>query len=414
MKKTVIVLLLLLFPGICGQSLWAEPVLDKQPHCPIILVHGLGGWGSEKLAGNYYWGGKTDLKEFLEENGYEVYVSNVGALSSNWDRAIELYYEIKGGQVDFGLEHSKQFGHLQRPAGKHYDHPLYPQWDADHPIHLVSHSMGGQTIRVLSALMSGQDPRFRNILRDADDKPFTPGNGWIKSITTLSAPHNGTALYYVIKDQIAIVTSLMALGGINPQKDITPGQLYSFELEQWGLTREANESLNDYIKRVFNTLGDTKDISTWDTSIAGAQELNSTVNFSTVDPEAYYFSYENEKTFPVGKQFYLPDLTINPTLSSNAFLMGILSLDDPFGLGDGWRENDGEVNSISMIAPQVGCTDGVRIYKGLPQKGVWNYLGKLKWDHGDVTGNAVITFPWQVKKFEKFYLDLAAMLRNLE
>ncbi len=164
MKKTVLILMLLLFPIICCQSSWAGPVVDTQTHCPIILVHGLGGWGSEQLAGNYYWGGKTNLQEFLEENGYEVYVSNVGALSSNWDRAIELFYEIKGGQVDFGLEHSKEFGHLQSPAGKHYDYPLYPQWDADHPIHLVGHSMGGQTIRMLSALLSGQDPRFRNIL----------------------------------------------------------------------------------------------------------------------------------------------------------------------------------------------------------------------------------------------------------
>ena len=94
--------------------------------------------------------------------------------------------------------------------------------------------------------------------------------------------------------------------------------------------------------------------------------------------------------------------------------MGIISLGDPFGLGDGWRENDGEVNTISMIAPQLGCSDEVRIYKGLPQKKVWNYLGKLKWDHGDITGQAVITFPWQVKKLKKFYLDLASMLRNLE
>ena len=73
--------------------------------------------------------------------------------------------------------------------------------------------------------------------------------------------------------------------------------------------------------------------------------------------------------------------------------MGILSQGDPFGLGDGWRENDGGVNTISMIAPQLGCRDGVRRYKGRPQKGVWNLLGKLKWDHGEITGKAVVTFP---------------------
>ena len=414
MKKTVLVLLVLLLPVICCRSSWAEPVPDTQQHCPIILVHGLGGWGPEKLAGNYYWGGKTNLQEFLKENGYEVYVSNVGALSSNWDRAIELFYEIKGGQVDFGLEHSSQFGHLQRPPGKHYDQPLYPQWDADHPIHLIGHSMGGQTIRMLSALLSGQDPKFRNILRDKDDKPFTPGNGWIKSITTLATPHNGSTLSNIIKNKFAIVTALMTLAGINPQRESTPGLLYSFELEQWGLTRVKNESFHAYIKRVFNTLGDTKDIGTWDTSIAGAQELNSTVNFTTVDPEVYYFSYKNEKTFFVGRQLYMPDTTINPRLRSHAFFMGILSPGDPFGLGDGWRENDGAVNTISMVAPQLGCSDGARMYNGQPEKGVWNYLGKLKQDHGGMNGQAAVTLPWEVTKLKKFYLDLAAFLSNLE
>ena len=355
------------------------------------------------------------MKQFLEENGYEVYVSNVGALSSNWDLVIELFYEIKGGQVDYGLEHSRQFGHLQRPAGKQYDNPLYPQWDADHPVHFISHSMGGQTIRVLSALLSGQDPRFQNILRNKDDEPFIPGNGWIKSITTLSAPHNGSTLYDIIKKKVTIVTTMITLAGINPQRATTPGQLYSFSLEQWGLKKADNETINEYINRVFKTLGDTKDICTWDISIAGAQELNSTVKlFPTVDPEAYYFSYENEKTFPVGKQFYVPDATINPKLKSHAFLMGILPAADPFGGADGWRDNDGGVNTISMIAPQLGCSDGVSIYQGLPQKGVWNCLGKLKWDHGEITGKEVITFPWKVKKLEEFYLNLASFLRSLE
>lgn len=36
------------------------------------------------------------------------------------DRACELYYTIKGGTVDYGEEHSKQFGHVSLTVGDFY------------------------------------------------------------------------------------------------------------------------------------------------------------------------------------------------------------------------------------------------------------------------------------------------------
>jgi len=32
---------------------------------------------------------------------------------------------------------------------------LYPEWDSEHPIHLVAHSMGGLTARCLVQLLAG-------------------------------------------------------------------------------------------------------------------------------------------------------------------------------------------------------------------------------------------------------------------
>ena len=49
---------------------------------------------------------KYNVKEKLTEQGYRVHEANVGAFSSNYDRAVELYYYIKGGRVDYGAAHA--------------------------------------------------------------------------------------------------------------------------------------------------------------------------------------------------------------------------------------------------------------------------------------------------------------------
>ena len=72
---------------------------------PIILVHGFNGFTDDinpsVLA--HYWGGdKLNIRQDLEENGYESYEASISAFGSNYDRAVELYYYIKGGTVDYG------------------------------------------------------------------------------------------------------------------------------------------------------------------------------------------------------------------------------------------------------------------------------------------------------------------------
>ena len=67
------------------------------------------GWGRNELNDYFYWGGKFDLEKYLIENGYEVYTLSRFSVSSNWDRAIEAYYQIKGGQVDYGKNHSEKY-----------------------------------------------------------------------------------------------------------------------------------------------------------------------------------------------------------------------------------------------------------------------------------------------------------------
>ena len=80
----------------------------------IILIHGFMGWGESEMGNYHYWGGYINLEEYLRSEGFEVYSISVGPISSNWDRAVEAYSKIKGGQVDYGIEHSSKYKLIQK------------------------------------------------------------------------------------------------------------------------------------------------------------------------------------------------------------------------------------------------------------------------------------------------------------
>lgn len=389
--------------------------LDVRNRCPIILVHGFGGWGPDELNGYKYWGGLFDIQEELRLAGYEVYTAHVGPFSSNWDRAIELFYQIKGGQVDYGEEHCLQYGHVRRPTGKIF-HPLYPQWDAQHPVHLVGHSMGGQTIRMLAALLAGKAEPYRNVLRNARGEPFTPGEGWIKSITTIATPHNGTSLFDLTDNPVTIAAMILCAAQVD-MAGVVPESFYGFDLDQWEIYPQEGETTGEYLRRIFDQLGSSPDFSVSELSTAGAQRFNAAVNLSTEDASAYRFSFAVEQT--VGQPYpdallYVPDLTMNPLMLNTALMIGLSpSFTDPLDIGPHWRMNDGVVNTESMKTPLAGCSDTFREYDGIPQKGVWNFMGTFHYDHMDIIGHTQIT-PAERKSIASFYLSLAELLSSLE
>ena len=87
--------------------------LLSQNKYPIVLVPGFMGWGTDEMGPYMYWGGWHNLVQELEEEGFTVIVASVGPVSSSWDRAIELFYLIKGGQIDYGKGHSNKFDLIQ-------------------------------------------------------------------------------------------------------------------------------------------------------------------------------------------------------------------------------------------------------------------------------------------------------------
>ena len=325
--------------------------LYSQNKYPIILVHGFMGWGREEMGSYRYWGGKYDIEKELRDNGYEVFTANIGPLSSNWDRAIELYYQIKGGQVDYGKDHSQLFGIIQKPKGKAFK-GLYPKWNKNNPVHLIGHSLGGQTIRMLDYLLKTSIQDSSNI-KEKSDFLGNINNGWIKSITSISTPHNGTTLSDIVTTGIPFLQDFIALGAV------MGNSYYNFDLEQWGFNRKENESIGEYYRRMQkHPAWGTKNIVSWDVSVQGARELNT---LCTANSEIYYFSYVTSNTvYDSSSGRHVPDKSMSYIIRANARLMGMKKAyySDGSETDSTWFENDGIVNKISMYGPSTGSNLG--------------------------------------------------------
>ncbi|MBQ9045777.1 MAG: S-layer homology domain-containing protein [Oscillospiraceae bacterium] len=88
--------------------------MDKIPQYPVVLVHGLLGWGSyDQINGILpYWGFTSGaIAPYLREKGVEVYEASMGPVSSAWDSVCELYAQLTGTVTDYGAKHALEHGH---------------------------------------------------------------------------------------------------------------------------------------------------------------------------------------------------------------------------------------------------------------------------------------------------------------
>lgn len=381
---------------------------------PIIMVHGLGGFGPGEMMGRYhYWGGMDNIPQYLSDNGFPAFAAKVGPYSSNWDRAIELYYYIKGGYVDYGKFHSDKYGHDQKRV--RYFPGVYPQWDAQHPVHLLGHSMGGLTVRKLVTLLEQGDATERQdpVHADIFDGDKT---GWVKSVTTISTPHNGATLAYILLEGNIplvrqLVTTVAALAGIVPGVE----NIYDFSLEQWGLEQQPGESWTAYAQRVQESdVWKTEDYSGNDVTLEAAAVRQQ------AEPDSknvYYFSITTKASLRgILTGWEYPRLDMSPVLMPVAFpipvLMGLgnyqRNVPGKIVIDSKWWPNDGAANVYGMSGP-VGSK--LKEYDpGVPlEKGVWNHLGVYNgYDHFDVIGIGYF------QSLRPFYTNIARLLNAVE
>lgn len=368
---------------------------------PIILVHGFTGWGRGEMNGFLYWGGFNDLQEDLKSQGNQIFTASVGGLSSNYDRAIELYAQIKGTCADYGAVHAKKYGHAR--FGRCYPTPLYSQWDENHKVHFIGHSQGGQTIRVLLQLLKEGSPEEVSVNASDVSDLFRGNKNWVTSITTIATPNNGTTLTNIADAFIPTIQSILtyfsAIIGI--QK--TP--ILDLKLEQWGIGREKNESLKDYFSKVFQSnIWNTKDISKWDLSPEGAHEYNS--HEKSYD-DVYYFSFSTKSTH-LTNPFNNCKFSFSNILDFPSGAIGCFTQNQPGKvlIDSNWLANDGIVNTYSMKAPFYAKKIE---FNGNAQTGIWNDMGiKEGWNHIDIIGAFPILLKpyWSVKQIYLDHLDL--------
>ncbi|WP_145716344.1 esterase/lipase family protein [Chitinophaga japonensis] len=371
--------------GKAARNAGGEPI-------PIIMVHGMGGLGPGEMLGLYhYWGGVDNIPQYLGNSGYPAYEAKVGPVSSNWDRAVELYYYIKGGYVDYGKLHSSRYGHAQKRT--RYYPGIYPQWDAEHPVHLLGHSMGGLTVRKLVTLLEQGDAAERQDPGHAS--LFNGGRtGWVKSVTTISTPHNGATLSYILLNGYIpfvrqLVTSVAALAGVVPGIE----KIYDFSLDQWGLVQQPGESWQSYASRVENSV-------VWQTEDYCGHDVTpeALMDPARPDPDSkqvYYFSFSTKASLRgliTGWEYPRPDVfpLLIPVAYPTPVLMGIGNYrrNEPgrIVIDAKWWPNDGAANTYGMSGP---AGSSIKAYDpAVPlQKGVWNHVGVYNgYDHFDIIG----------------------------
>ena len=255
---------------------------------PVVFVHGFVGLVGEDAFSMYpnYWGGiKYNVKQELTKLGYRVHEANVGAFSSNYDRAVELYYYIKGGRVDYGAAHAAKYGHKR--YGRTYE-GIMPDWEPGKKIHLVGHSMGGQTIRLMEHFLRNgnqEEIDYQRQYGGTVSDLFKGGqDNMVSTITTLGTPHNGTPAADKLGSTKFIKDTINRIGKIGGTKALD----LELGFSQWGFKQQPNESYAEYAKRIANSkVWETEDQAVNDLTTAGAEKLN---QMTTLNPNIVYTS----------------------------------------------------------------------------------------------------------------------------
>ncbi|KAK8299736.1 hypothetical protein V6Z11_D05G338100 [Gossypium hirsutum] len=329
----------------------SKSTVDDLP--PIVLVHGIFGFGKGKFGSFSYFGG-------AEKKDERVLVPDLGSLTSIYDRARELFYYLKGGRVDYGEQHSKTCGHSRfgriYEQGKLKSH--YPQWDEDHPIHFVGHSAGAQVVRVLQQMLA--DKAFEGYENTSEN--------WVLSITALSGAFNGTTRTYLDgmlpedgqNMKPLCLLQLCRLGVIIYDWLDIPllKAYYNFGFDHFNLSwRKAG--LWGLVDCLLGNAGPwaTGDWILPDLTIQGSIKLNS--NLQTF-PNTFYFSYATKRTRKIlGVTVPSGILGIHPMLFIRVLQMSLYryptDVPPPYkGYRDeDWQDNDGALNTISMTHPRL-------------------------------------------------------------
>ena len=327
----------------------------------FVFVHGLAGWGSYDLPYRVmpYWGMfGGDLMRYLNRQGFHTAAASVDPNASAWDRACELFAQLTGTRVDYGIAHTKATGHAR--FGKDFTgRSLVSAFDETHKLNLIGHSFGGTTIRMLAHLLEHGSAEERAVTPAGELSPlFTGGKGtWLHSLTTLATPHNGTTAFCD-----------------------TSGD----EKRMGSPLQRAMTIIMETIARRKTTDRMESDHAEYELYLDNASVLNEQLR---ICPEHYCFSFPCSATTRQPDGTYVPDRKLTEIMfRAPAEIIGAMCGETAGGFvyGEDWRDNDGLVNTISARAP-FGAPQKEFDETDIP-KGVWNIMPITRGDHMALEG----------------------------
>ncbi len=373
---------------------------------PIVLVHGFLGLVDQNtfpLYPNYWGGNKFKVVDELKNKGYDIYQASVGAFASNYDRAVELYYYIKGGRVDYGAAHAAKYGHER--YGRTYE-GIMRDWQPGKKIHLIGHSMGGQTIRLMEQFLrnGNQEEIAYHKQHGGEISPLFLGgqDNMIASITTLGTPHNGSQAADKIGNKDIVRNIMYALNRLAGNKNST----VDFGLRQWGFQQQPGETRLEYINRVSNSrIWTTTDNAAYDLTLEGAAKLN---EMTSLNPNITYTTYTGlaSHTGPLGNE--------NPSIGQFP-LMDLTSRIIGHDANVAWRKNDGIVPVISSLHPFNQAFIDITAEDSGTRKGIWQVRPILQgWDHVDFIGIDATDLKHTGAELANFYMGIVNHLLGVE
>lgn len=383
---------------------------------PYVFVHGFLGWGEDEGIDDdiAYWGGTAcDLVKELNEAGYESYAASVGPLSSNWDRACELYAQLTGTTVDYGAAHAQAHNHAR--YGRSYSEPLFEGWgEVDengfiNKVNLIGHSFGGNTIRLLQALLAQGNADEMAASPDDCSPLFTGGKAdFVNSVVTVCSPNNGTTLYYVADQlNISLLLTICAYtyAGVLGRSPLNG--YVDFHLEQFGLTYVPGETQNEQHihDAMYVMLNHWEDTAMYDMAPDTLEELN---DYIEMDEDTYYFSYAFNSTYELPTGTYAPIPSTFAVLQPFTIMIGSFKNNriTDYQLSEEWYANDGLVSVHSALYPFNAPHKDYEA-DNIPS-GIWNVMPVSTGDHGNAIGIGV-----SKEAVVSFYLDMINMIEEL-
>lgn len=360
---------------------------------PIVFCHGLFGWGAGELGGYPYFVCAERLIAELGDDAPPFLFPSTGPISSLHDQACELFAQLKGTRVNYGLDHSAKFGHA-RYARDYTGKGLYPEWGESRPIDFVAHSMGAPVVRMLQYLLE------TGFFSAEDETDYGTSSRWVRSVTSVAGVHNGSTLTWILgadettgllkKDAKAVrfVASLLERYEKLSRRYGKLDEFYDLHLDQWGI--ESGKSAASAVAALFETPAfvEGEDWAMFDLTPNSMERWNDAL---AEYPPTRYWSCSTRATVSL---FGICDLPV--PFFCHWFLI-------PFAFSMGtkferkWRANDGMCPTWSQSAPM---REG--------ERGDWIALRRLSLtDHAEV---AMLPHLWRIGGGKKLYRTIVSAI----